>query len=574
MWPQGPSGRLIVTSTRSAAIAYAAQRGAQVVPVGFFSRRESVNYLTERLSANPAQRHGAMELADELRCEPLALAQAASVVANSTLACRDYRDYFARRRQQMGADPDEVPAAEVTWTLSLGQAESLLPGMPVRLMLILVAVLDGHGIPGAVLSAPSVAAYMGGSADPSSPAADPRPAWDALLVLERTGLVSVSRAAAGPVILMNSALQAAIRLSAPARVQEPAARAAASALLETWPAEEPQPWAAERLRANAASLHGAAADMLWSGGCHPLLLRAGRSLDHAGLTGPAVEYWRELAARCDAKLGPGHPDSLVMAGHLAGAYLAAGAAAEAVELYQRVLAEQSRELAPGHPAVITTRVSLGRALLGAGEPADAVTVLQRAAGDIGQSRGPDHPDTLGVTDELAAAYRAAGEPAAAVRLLAGALAARERLQGPRAAQAIATRDRLAAACLAEGKVKDAISHYKRALADHERVHGHGHPDTIATCAGLAAAYHAAGRMPSAVRLWEQCCAESDRSLGPYHPGTLARRASLAQVYDAVGRTGDAEALLRETAERCERALPPGDPLTRAVRQGLADIGKT
>jgi len=74
-----------------------------------------------------------MELADELRCEPLALAQAASVVASSTLACRDYRDYFARTRQQMGADPDEVPAAEVTWTLSLGQAESLLPGMPVRL---------------------------------------------------------------------------------------------------------------------------------------------------------------------------------------------------------------------------------------------------------------------------------------------------------------------------------------------------------------------------------------------------------------------------------------------------------
>ena len=72
----------------------------------------------------------------------------------------------------------------MTWTLSLGQAESLLPGMPVRLMLILVAVLDGHGIPGAVLSAPSVAAYMGRSADPSSPAADPRPAWDALLVLE------------------------------------------------------------------------------------------------------------------------------------------------------------------------------------------------------------------------------------------------------------------------------------------------------------------------------------------------------------------------------------------------------
>ena len=87
LWPQallGPDRHQ--HACRS--IAYAAQRGAQVVPVGFFSRRESVNYLTERLSANPAQRHGVMELADELRCEPLALAQGASVVANSTLACR------------------------------------------------------------------------------------------------------------------------------------------------------------------------------------------------------------------------------------------------------------------------------------------------------------------------------------------------------------------------------------------------------------------------------------------------------------------------------------------------------
>ena len=80
-------------------------------------------------------------------------------------------------RKELAMKDKIHPNAEVTWTLSLGQAESLLPGMPVRLMLILVAVLDGHGIPGAVLSAPSVAAYMGGSADPSSPAADPRPAW-------------------------------------------------------------------------------------------------------------------------------------------------------------------------------------------------------------------------------------------------------------------------------------------------------------------------------------------------------------------------------------------------------------
>ena len=573
LWPEGPSGRVLVTGTQSSVAA--GRRGMQVVPVGFFSVREALNCLTERLSVNPAQRQGAIDLIEALGREPLALAQAASVVANSTLACRDYRDYFARRRQQIGVAAGEVPsAAAVTWTLSLGQAESLLPGASVRLMLVLVALLDGHGIPGGVLSTPAVAAYLGGAVTPFSPSVDPKPAWDALLAIERAGLISVNRAVSPPAILMSSVLQAAIKLAAPANVQEPAARAAASALLETWPADEPQPWTADRLRVNAASLQASAPDVLWADGCHPVLLRAGRSLDDARLVGPAVEYWRDLSTRCDTKLMPGHPDALVVAAHLAAAYLAAGYAGEAVHWYQRVLAERGRELAPGHPAIIAARVNLAKALVLAGEPADAVTVLQRAVSECEQFRGPGHPETLSARDELAAAYQAVGDVAAAVRLLSRNLTDRERLQGPRDAETMATRDRLAAACQAEGKVKDAISHYKRALSDREKVLGRGHPDTIATTANLAVAYQAAGRMPSAMRLSEQCCADSERVLGPDHADTLARRASLAHLYYAVGRVGDAVTLLRDTAARCERVLPYGDPLIQAIQQSLSNIAES
>jgi tetratricopeptide (TPR) repeat protein len=570
LWPEGPAGRVLVTSTQSSVAS--GRRGTQVIPIGFFSVREALNCLTERLSVNPAQRQGAIDLIEALGREPLALAQASSVVANSTLACRDYRDYFARRRQQIGVAAGEVPsAAAVTWTLSLGQAESLLPGASVRLMLVLVALLDGHGIPGAIFSTPAVAGYLGGAVTPFSPAVDPKPAWDALLAIERAGLITVNRAVTPPTILMSPVLQAAIRLAAPGNVQDPAARAAASALLEAWPADEPQPWTADSLRVNAASLQGSAADVLWANGCHPLLLRAGRSLDDARLVGPAVEYWRDLAARCDTKLMPGHPDALVVAGHLAAAYLAAGYAAEAVHWYQRVLAERGRELAPGHPAIIAARVSLAKALVMASEPADAVTVLLRAVSECEQFRGPGHPDTLSARDELAAVYQAAGDVAAASRLLSRNLTDRERLQGPRDAETIATRDRLAAACLAEGKIKDAVSHYKRALSDREKVLGRGHPDTIATTANLSAAYQAAGRMPSAMQLSQQCCADSERVLGPDHVDTLGRLANLAHLYYAVGRVGDSVALLRDTAVRCERVLPYGDPLTQAVQQSLANI---
>lgn len=572
IWPEGPAGRLLITSSQSSVVA--SRRRTQVFPVGFFSVREALGCLTERLNVNPAQRHGAIDLIEALGREPLALAQASSVIANSTLACRDYRDYFARRRQQIGVAAGEVPsAASVTWTLSLGQAEMLLRGESVRLMLVLLALLDGHGIPGAIFTTPSVGVYLGGTASPFPAQVDPKPAGDTLAALERVGLITVNRTEAPPTVLMNSVVQAAIRLAAPSQLQDRAARAAANALLEAWPSDEPQPWTAARLRASAASLHSAATDVLWADGCHPLLLRAGRSLDEAHLVGPAVEHWRELAVRCDTKLPPDHPDALVVAAQLAAAYMAAGYTAEAVAWYQRVLAERSRELAPGHPAIIAARVSLTRALVTAGEPGEAVTAAQRAVSESEQFRGAGHPDTFAVRDELAAAYQAAGQVDAAIGLLARTLADREQMQGPRDVATMTTRDRLAAAYLAEGKTKDAIPHYKRVLGDRERVLGRGHPDTIATRASLGSAYQAAGKMPSALQLYEQACADSGQVLGADHRDTLARRVNLAHLYYAAGRMGDAAALLRDTARRCERVLPYGDPLTQAVHQSLVNIGE-
>jgi tetratricopeptide (TPR) repeat protein len=576
LWPAGPAGRLLITSPRPVP----ARPGTRVIPVGFFSAREALNGLSERLSANPVQRQGAIDLVDVLGREPLALGQAAAVIASSKLTCRDYRDLFVHRRDQIWTSADEIPsAAIVTWVLGLERAESLLPSQSVRLMLVFLALLDGHGIPGAVFATQALIAYLGGgpadlmAATPFSSAADPRLVWDVLLALERAGLIGLNRDVTPPTVIMTSALQEAIRLAAPAEFQEPAARAAASALLEVWPADEPAPWAAASLRANAARLADSAIDALWPDGCHPLLLQVGRSLDQARLAGPAVEFWQDLAARCDAKLPAGHPDTLAVAARLAAAYLTAGRADEAVQWYQRVLADRTRELAPEHPAIVAARVSLARALIMAGEPADAVSVMLHAVGEHEQFRGDGHPETLSARDELATAYQAAGDYAAAGRLLARSLADRERLQGPRDPLTLATRERLAAACLADGKVRDAISHYKRVLSDREKVLGRAHPDTLAAAASLSAAYQAAGRMPAAMQFAERCCADSERVLGPDHADTLTRLANLAHLYYAVGRVGDAEALLRETVMRCDRTLPPGHPLTAVVRQSLANIGE-
>jgi tetratricopeptide (TPR) repeat protein len=570
LWPTGPSGRLLITSTRSAPVGPA---GTRVFPVGPFSTREALNGLNERLSMNPVQRQGAIDLVETLGREPLALGQAAAVVASSSLTCRDYRDLFLQRCDEIWSGPGEIPSsAMVTWILCLERAESLFPSPAIRLMLVFLALLDGHGVPGAIFGTRALIGYLGGSAVPSF-AADPRQAWDVLLALERAGLISLNREVAPPVVLMSSALQEAIKLAAPADFTEPAARAAAGALLEAWPADEPSPWAAASLRANATSLQDSAIDALWADGCHPLLRRVGQSFDDARLVGPAVEFWQDLAARCDAKLPAGHPDALAVADRLAAAYLAAGNADEAVQWYQRVLADRTRELMPGHPATVAARVSLARALILAGEAPDAVTVMLRAVGEYEQTLGDAHPETLAARDKLAAAYRAAGDINASGRLLARSLADRERLHGPRDPLTMDTRERLAAAYLADGRAKDAIAHYKRVLADREKVLGRDHLDTIATAGNLAAVYQAAGRMPAAMQMAEQARADSERVLGSDHADTLARMMNLAHLYYAVGRVGDAVALLHETAVRCDRVLPPGDPLTATVRQSLINLGE-
>ena len=560
LWPAGPAGRVLITTTNSATIS--AKHRARILPVGAFSSPEALSYLTGRLVANPGQHAGAADLTADLGCEPLALAQASAVIAGSVLTCREYLENFGPRREQMA----EPPAAAVTWMFSAEQADRLAPGGGVQSVLELAALLDGHGIPGGVFTSSAACEYLARDS-----ATDPEGAWNALLTLERAGLLTIDTATTPPTLRINSVVQAAIRATMPDEMLDRAVRAAADALLEVWPADELPAWLARGLRSCAASLQRAAGDRLWADGCRPLLYRAGRSLDSARLTGPAVAYWIELAAASDRLLAPGHPDTLVAGQRLADAYLTAGQTAEAVSWFRRALADQTRAYWPDHPSTLAARRDLGHALVAASQFGEAVTILDGAASDYERIHGADQADTLGVRDELAAAYRAAGRFGDAIRLYRRSLADRERVQGPQHPDTMTARQKLADVYLADGRLKDALSQYKRVLADREHALGPDHLDTIAARGNLGSAYHSVGRMASALRLCEQTYAGYERVLGSDHPGTLASQASLAHAYYAVGRLTDATTLLRDTVARCERVLPPRDPLTHAVRESLSNI---
>ena len=564
LWPAGPAGRVLVTSADAAAV----PSGMPVVPVGPFSLREAVSYLSERVSADPDKRHGAIELAHDLDFEPVALAQASAVIASSPLSCREYRASFRRRRDQLaesaGARP---PAAAVTWTFSFERADQLAPGGSAQLLLALAAVLDGHGIPQTILDAPAAGDFLAGG--DGVPASSER----AGAALEQAGLLTVDEMTAPPTIRISPVLQAALRAAIPDGLADQAASAVAGALLQAWPERELPGWPASGLRSCVATLRRITGSRLWEGGCHPVLVRAGDSLDRARLTDAAVDHWRDLATTGSRLLGAGHPDTMLAARRLADAYLAAGRADDAIPWFQWVLESLTRTLGPDHRDVIEARRRLGHALVAARRFPAAITALERAVPQFERACGPGHAGTLGARDELAAAYLAAGQYSEAIALYRRTLADRERAQGDRHPETITTRHGLAGTYLASGRAKEAVAAYKRVVADRERVLGPDHLDTLTARNDLGAAYQQAGKTAAAELVCEQAWAGFERVLGPRHPDTLRSRAGLAQAYRRLGRYGDARALLRDTVDRLERALPAGDPLIAELRQSLADIGE-
>ncbi len=573
LWLSGPAGMVIITApAEKAARGDAGQACTHVISVGPYSTREALSYLMTRLASDPDQRSGGIDLVTALGGDPCALAHAAALVATTTQTCRDYYRYFTDYRDRLeaasGSGTPTSPTA-VTWALSADRAAQLAGGGATRLQLLLAALLDGQPVPAPVFTAEATCKFL---AEAGSSATDPDSAWRAVQALERTGLLAIDGPAAPPLVRVSRAVAEQVRASAPAHARGAAAAAVADALAEAWPADDQPPWLAAALRSCTTALqHTAGGQLATPDGWHPLLLRSGQSLDAAGLAGPSVGHWSQLAAGGGRELSPDNPQALDIGGGLAQALLTAGQPEQSVAWWQWTAASRSRLYGPDHPGTCAAQLSLGRAMTEAGQPGDAVGVLEQAVAGFELVYGPDEPPTLTARQELAAACQAAGRASDAAGHYRRVLTGYERLHGARHPATMAARDDLAGACLAEGRVKEAIAQYKQVVADAERALGVSHPGTITARRNLAAAYQAAGKVGPALQLHERVCADYGKALGASHPDTLASCLDLAAAYGAAGHLADQVTLLRDTLSRCERDLRPDHPLTGTARQALAGI---
>ena len=544
LWPSGAAGRVLIT-TRLPASEFEGH-DVTVVPVSGLSRREALSYLSSRLTDHPDQRIEALDLGEDLGGLPLGLAQATAVINTRRQGCREYRQALNERRQHM-SDVDGVSATILaTWSLAAECAHDLPPSGLAWPTLVLTAMLDHHGVPGAVLTSPAACTYIAGRPSTAG-GADQNMVRAAISNLAAVGVITVDPASPVRTVQMHASVQAAVRAWLPQADLEQVALAAADALLETWPEGEGGLQLDQALRDCAAVLRANDGGMLWKTEAHPLLFRAGLSLENSRLSTAAIAYWQSMLATSTRLLGPAHANSVVARDRLAAAYEAAGRSAEAISVFQAALADRERNQGPEHAETIAARGHLAHAYQSAGRPADAVALHEQTVADSERLLGSGHPVTLGSRASLADAYITGGQPKEAISAYQMLLTDAERLLGAGHPTTLDARSHLAAAYAANGQAKEAIGEYERAAADQERMHGRDHPDSIAARASLASAYRTAGKLKDAIGQYERVLADRERVEGADHPDTIAARANLAYAYRSAGR-------LREALPQYERTL--------------------
>ena len=506
LWPAGPAGQVVITTRLPGdALTTAAARSLRIASVDAFNRREALSYLTARLTDYPDQRMEALELGDDLEGLPLSLAQAAATMKVTGLSCREYRVQLAERREHMSGVPVEGVSAAVlaTWSLAAECAHRLPPAGLAWPALALAAMLDPHGIPGAVLTSPAACGYIMGR--PSAAGrADQDAVRAAVTNLARAGLISIDPASPVRTVRMHPSIKTAVRAYLPPADHDQALLAAADALIQAWPESGSGAQLDQVLRDGTSALwrpegqvarHAAGSGPqhpLWQPEAHPLLFRRGMSLEDSGLASAAITYWQAMLVTSTRRLGSGHANTVVARDRLAAAYESAGRFVEAIAAFQQGIADRERSLGPEHPDTIRARGYLAHAYFSAGRPAEAVALYEQMIADASRRLRPGHPVTLTARSALAAAYLAAGRPQASRACYQMLVSDAELILGGSHPTTLAARDNLASALLAGGQAADALEQYGQLLAGTEAMSGPDHPDSITARAKLALAYQQAG----------------------------------------------------------------------------------
>ena len=217
------------------------------------------------------------------------------------------------------------------------------------------------------------------------------------------------------------------------------------------------------------------------------------------------------------------------------------------DLARHLHEEWGRQLGSDDTFTLWAANCIGEALRLQGQYVEARRIDEDSLARERQVRGEDHPDTLTSARSLAVDLRRLGEYQAARELDEDTLARRRRILGEDHPDTLVSARNLAADLRNLGEHQAARELDEDTLARRRRILGEDHPDTLVSAYSLAADLRNLGEHQAARELDEDTLARRRRILGEDHPETLTSARSLAADLRNLGEHHPARELEEDMA---------------------------
>ena len=559
--PGGSSGHVLIT-TRTSGWHDIAE--TPPIELDVFARPESVAILCKRVSR--LSETDADSVAEELGDLPLAIAQAASYMADSAIPAEEYIELVK-------AQPDRV--------FEQGQSPSYPHTLAAAVQLTLQRLIRENP---AAATVAEISAFLAPRPIPLAiftSAADQLPEqlrssaadtvdWRRLLtLLGRSALVRVDRDS----LQMHRLTQAVLRDQLIRVASERAAmtrQQAATILIANDPGDPDNPiswpaWAQLLPHILAVGSSAISDTSFRNLACNANWYLLTRGDAHGG-----HDLAKNLHEQWLSQLGSDDPHTLWAASNLAEALRQRGQSAEALQLDEDTLKRRRKVLGKDHPDTLTSATNLAADLRALEEyqsardlDEDTLTIRRRVL-------GKDHPSTMMSASKLAADLRKLGDFEAARKLDEDTLTNRRRVLGEDHRDTL-----ISAVCLATdlrklGDFQAAHDLSQDTLMWERRVLGEDHPSTLISAISLAADLRKLGEFEAARDLDEDTLARRRRLLGEDHPSTMISASTLAADLRALGDFEAARVLDEHTLARRRRVLGVDHPSTLIAATCLAD----
>ena len=584
--PASPRGRVLVTTRRREAALTGA--GRRLVTVGLFTPQDAAAYFTAVLAAH--DRHEPADqinsLAADLGKLPLALAQAAAYIIDTSVTCARYRRLLADRLRKLAdllPEPSALPddqavTVAATWSLSIEHADRLRPAGLARPMLQLAAMLDPNGIPTDVLTSRPALTHLTHHRTPDTQQPIPATTEDAAGALHALHRLSLVTYAPGQPVQVHGLVQRSVREQVPPQWLARTTLAAADALLQAWPETETDFAAGQLLRANAQALRSHEEDLLWSDrDVHEVLLRLGQSLARAGFYQASMDHYRQLAATSARKYGPGYPRTLACRSNSLRPLAIVKDPAEAVAAYAELAADCARLAGPDDFTTLDARGALANARAVGGDLSGALAAYEELLADHRRVHGPFHRYTLEARGKLASLRHEMGDAPRAAALYKELLGDCRTHLGPFTDMTLEIRGKLARLRGKAGDPAGARALYEELLADHLAEFGRDDHRTLVVRHELAEWRAAAGDPAEAAAELADMIDDAVRILGAHHIDVSRARYTLGLLRNEAGDTTAAPSGIEESARLLEQTFGPDHPLVighrgllQAWQHGLAE----